>query len=293
VLSFSDVYLKPALLALLAILAFACGSTQGTSGSTTPLSIPELKYRVIAQAGTPFVCGPPVVAQDLDNEQAALEFPAIKADTATYSAILAHAKPAGSESSIAYKVAVWKEWRNLQAIQFSINGSDLYGFQFNTATALVKGTVSKSGTVTVASRTPARMQCPICLAAATLIDTPAGPVRVTDLKLGESVWTVAADGTRVAGTVTALGSVAFPLGHDAVRLQLSDGRAVTASAGHPTTDGRTLGALLPGDSYDGAIVTAATRVRLTDGATYDLLPSGPTGEYWADGVLLLSTLWDH
>ena len=32
-------------------------------------------------------------------------------------------------------------------------------------------------------------------------------------------------------------------------------------------------------------------VRLNDRATYDLLPSGPTGQYWADGVLLGSTLW--
>jgi hypothetical protein len=41
-------------------------------------------------------------------------------------------------------------------------------------------------------------------------------------------------------------------------------------------------------------VVAATSLRLHDGATYDLLPSGPTGAYWADGVLLGSTLFaDH
>jgi len=49
-----------------------------------------------------------------------------------------------------------------------------------------------------------------------------------------------------------------------------------------------------GDRVDGATVVAATTVRLTDGGTYDLLPSGPTGTYWADGVLLGSTLFaDH
>jgi hypothetical protein len=40
--------------------------------------------------------------------------------------------------------------------------------------------------------------------------------------------------------------------------------------------------------------TELTGFRLTDGGTYDLLPSGPTGTYWADGVLLGSTLFaDH
>jgi hypothetical protein len=28
----------------------------------------------------------------------------------------------------------------------------------------------------------------------------------------------------------------------------------------------------------------------TNGSTYDLLPSGPTGTYFADGILLRSTL---
>ena len=89
-------------------------------------------------------------------------------------------------------------------------------------------------------------------------------------------------------------SVAFPLGHDAVRIELSDGRSVTASAGHPTVDGRTVGELRVGDRLDGATIVAASAVHLIDGATYDLLPSGPTGRYWAGGVPLGSTLFaDH
>jgi hypothetical protein len=117
---------------------------------------------------------------------------------------------------------------------------------------------------------------------------------VTDLKLGEAVWTQATGGGRLAARVAAIGSVAFPLGHDAIRIELSDGRAVTASAGHPTADGRKVGELRAGDRLDGATVAAATVVHLDDGATYDLLPSGPTGTYWADGVLLGSTLFaDH
>ncbi len=280
---------RPVLL-LLAILAIACGSTLPAPGSGSPMSLPELKYRVIDQVGSPYVCGPPVDFQGYDEQQAAAEFPAIRADAETYRAILAHAHPAGDETSPAYQVAVWQEWRKLQAVPLTANGSGGYDFGLRTSTAVVAGNVDASGRVTVTSNRPGRPNCPICLAAATLIGTPAGPVRVTDLKLGEAVWTAAADGSRLEARVVALGRVAFPLGHDAVRLELSDGRSVTASAGHPTADGRTLGALRAGDRLDGATVVMATVVHLDDGATYDLLPSGPTGRYWADGVLLGSAL---
>jgi len=37
-------------------------------------------------------------------------------------------------------------------------------------------------------------------------------------------------------------------------------------------------------------VASADRVAYPGGATFDLLPSGSTGNYWANGVLLASTL---
>jgi hypothetical protein len=281
---------KRPLLLLLAIFAIACGSALPGGGSSSLLPLAELKYRVIEKVGAPYVCGPPVAFAGYDQQQAAADFPTIKADTETYQAILAHAHVSGDETSPAYQVAVWQEWRKLQATRLTANSHGGYDFVVRTATATVTGSVDGSGNVTVASTTPGRPNCPICLAAATLIATPAGPVRVSDLQLGGLVWTAGLDGTRQEATIKGLGSVAFPLGHDAVRLELSDGRSVTASAGHPTADGRTLGALRAGDRLDGATIVVTEVVRLTDGATYDLLPSGPTASYWADGVLLGSTL---
>jgi hypothetical protein len=282
------------LLLLLAIFAIACGSTQPAPGSGTPLSVPELKYAVIDKVGSPYVCGPPVARPGYEEEQAAAQFPAIKADAETYRAIIAHAHPAGSESDPAFQLVVWQEWARLQATRLTPNANGGYDFSVRTATATVAGTVDSSGKVTVTSTQPSRPNCPICLAATTLIATPSGAVRVTDLKLGDAVWTATPSGSRLAARVIALGSVAFPLGHDAIRVQLSDGRSVTASAGHPTADGRSVGELRVGDRLDGATVVVATPVHLTDGATYDLLPSGPTGRYWASGVLLGSTLFrDH
>ena len=44
---------------------------------------------------------------------------------------------------------------------------------------------------------------------------------------------------------------------------------------------------------DGARVASAERVRAAGSATYDVLPDGGTGIYWANGILLQSTLATH
>jgi hypothetical protein len=81
-----------------------------------------------------------------------------------------------------------------------------------------------------------------------------------------------------------------PSTHHVVRLVLSDGRAVSVSPGHPTADGRRVGDLVAGEDYDGATIASATRVSYDGGSTFDVLPAGATGFYWANGVLLGSTL---
>jgi len=78
--------------------------------------------------------------------------------------------------------------------------------------------------------------------------------------------------------------------HVMVHLILKDGRELYASPGHPTTDGRTLGQLKVGDSLDGSVVMVAQLVPYNQSYTYDLLPAGDTGFYWADGILIASTL---
>ncbi|HEY7520084.1 MAG TPA: Hint domain-containing protein [Methylomirabilota bacterium] len=75
-----------------------------------------------------------------------------------------------------------------------------------------------------------------------------------------------------------------------VRLVLEDGRELLASPGHPAVGGGTVGDLQPGDTYAGASVVSTDRVPYGDGATYDILPSGDTGRYWANGILVGSSL---
>src|SRR6266853_2574105 len=107
---------------------------------------------------------------------------------------------------------------------------------------------------------------PICLAATTRIATPDGAIPVSDLRAGMLVWTVDA-GKRVAAPIAIVRHTPAPFGHRVIRIVLADGRAVVASPGHPTGDGRRVGELKSGDLLDGSRVV-----------TMDVLPY--TGDTW-------------
>jgi hypothetical protein len=157
----------------------------------------------------------------------------------------------------------------------------------------LSGTVSGSGSVTIETRQAGQEpNCPICLAAGVVIATPTGEVPVQDVRVGMRVWTTDLHGRRIIGVVLETGHMQAPLGHEVVRLALADGRTVMVSPRHPTADGRTVGELQPGAPYDGSTVVSTSLVAYA-GRTWDLLPSGPTGTYFANGVLLGSTLEPH
>ncbi len=105
-----------------------------------------------------------------------------------------------------------------------------------------------------------------------------------------SVWTTNKSGERVVGVVIATRRVPVPPNHQMVHVVLDDGRELFASPGHPIIDGRIVRNLIAHDLYDGARVVTTHQVTYSDGATYDILPSGETGFYWANGILLDSTL---
>ena len=97
-------------------------------------------------------------------------------------------------------------------------------------------------------------------------------------------------GQRVSGVITKTSKVPVPQAHQMVHLVLSDGRELFVSPGHPTITGRAVGNLSHGDLYDGVSVVNTERVPYGENATYDILPSGDTGFYWANGILIGSTL---
>ena len=133
--------------------------------------------------------------------------------------------------------------------------------------------------------------CPRCLPADTRIATPSGDRSISELAVGSPIFTIDDSGQRVVAHVLYIGSTRVTGGHRLVRITLADGRVVSGSAGHPTAEGRSLGALALGDQLDGSRITNVEIVPLAGDQTWDVLPSGPTGLYVADGVVLRSTLF--
>jgi len=130
-----------------------------------------------------------------------------------------------------------------------------------------------------------------CLTAGTLIDTPAGLIPVEDLNPGDMVWTMDKAGRRIQVQILETSRTPTHLQHQVMHIILDDGREAWVSAGHPTADGRTFGDLEPGDLLDGAQVSLVELVPYSMPETYDLLPAGETGYYWANGILMGSTLF--
>jgi Hint domain-containing protein len=265
----------------------------------------QLKYRVVDQFGRLLFCDPDYYPVARADEQALAHerLADIQKDAPTFSAILAHLgfAPAASYTKD-QELAIYRDWKMLNALRLEqVSGGFHFTAIFSGSTSAspppatqgsrVDGTIDQKGAITVVSRTPSgQPPCPICLARGTRIATPSGYIAVEDLKVGDVVWTIGEGGARVALPLVEIGSTPVTASHRIVQLRLSDGRAVDASPGHPTADGRKVRDLAAGDSYDGAVVVSALLVPYVGSATFDLLPAGATGTYWANGVLLGSTL---
>ena len=130
-----------------------------------------------------------------------------------------------------------------------------------------------------------------CLASDTRIATPDGERPVSEIVEGSVVWTSDGAGRRAPARVIRVIRVPVPDDHPMLRVTLADGRALRLSAGHPLGDGRSPELLVRGDGLDGSAVLTVKRVPYEGSATHDLLPEGPTGTYWANGILTGSTLF--
>jgi len=264
-----------------------------------------MKYRVMAELGRPWFCDPdffPVGRGD-EGQRAQDKLPEIQKDADAFAAIVAYLKLSPVPPYTAdQQLAIYREWKTLNALQLQPGsfGSPITPQDWTFAYLAmrnvgggerVEGRVQADGRITVTARQQAGPpQCPICLALGTRIATPSGEIPVQDLRIGDVVWTLGAAGGRIAAPVIAIGSTPVPPTHEVVRLVFDDGRVVVVSPGHPTVDGRHVGDLTAGNTLDGARIAGSERVPYGRGATYDVLPAGATGAYWANGVLLGSTL---
>jgi hypothetical protein len=239
-----------------------------------------------------------------DEATAATEhLAAMRADTAAWSAIAArHEFDPSSTPSGDVLLAAYRDWKMLRALmltgsnegwtfdaRFGGTGPDASSSRNITH---VVGSIATDGMIDVDRQEPSGPPpCPICLARGTRIATPDGEVAVEVLRPGDPVWSLDRLGHRVPVVIVQVGSMAVPFGHEVVHLVLADGRDVLVSPGHPLPDGRPVGGLLRGDAYDGSVVMSVDRIPYDGGRTFDLLPSGGTGVYWANGIALGSTLF--
>ncbi len=143
---------------------------------------------------------------------------------------------------------------------------------------------------TFVKKTDFNRPCPICLAKNTLIDTPSGSIAIQNLQKGDTIWTLNKLGARVPAKILETVRTPVPSTHQVIHLVLDDGRELFVSPGHPTGDGRTIGNLSLGDSLDGGRVITAKLILYQKDFTYDILPSQGTGLYWANGILMGSTI---
>jgi hypothetical protein len=242
-----------------------------------------------------FYCDPdyyPVGRGD-EMERAIAAFPLIENETDVFSAIVARKgiQPPYSNDTI---LTIYREYKKLNAIPLTPASADTYSFSLRIGSTgqgrLVTGVIRSDGVILSEQSETAILTCPICLAGETLIDTPAGPAPVREIRAGILVWSADREGSRIAVPVLRVGKTQVPPDHRIVHLHLSDGRELSASPGHPAMDGRLLGTLSVGDMLDGAAVTGADLVPAGE-FTYDILPAGDTGGYWANGIPLKSTLF--
>lgn len=284
------------LIGALVILASGCRA-QPTPTPPVVYSVPELKYHLISNFDDVFYVDPdfyPVAREGQEEKNALEQFPDIRANDAEFSAIVEHlGLPDKAEYTIEEKLRIYREHKKLAlGVEMTASG-DAYHFTLRVGEGQgerIEGTVTTWGKITVLRREPSFNTYPICLGKGTLIDAPNGPVPVEQLRKGMVVWTADDSGKRLAAVVEKTVVTAVPSLFQVVRVTLSDGRSVTASAGHPVAGGWALGDYQVGDVMDRATVIAMEHLAYDGSATYDLLPSGGTGLYWADGILLRSTL---
>ena len=267
----------------------------------TPLTVVELKFALVDQLGPLWYCDPDFypVPRDDEASQAIKRLDEVRADSASFATIAARiGVDPGESPSADQKLAIYRAWKQLNAIVLESSGEGRYRFDYLNMPApgatdgrRTAGTIGSDGSIAIEQQVAAgEPNCPICLARGTRIATPDGEIAIEALRVGMRVWSVDANGRRFVATVDRVGQTWVAPSHQVVRLALDDGRVVRASPGHPLADGRSLGEVRVGDKVDGAIVVSVKLEQYDGGSTFDLRPSGPTGVYLADGIALGSTL---
>ena len=162
--------MAPVLTALLLSLC-ACGSVgraaPAANPSPTPLSAADLQYRLIDKVGTPTHCNPqgPILGTQ-DRTGASQMVTALRTQNpAEFDAIVHHEHLNPASLSPADDQRVLAQASLLAAVPLTPQGPAAYGFSYELAgppAMEVTGTISSTGTISVASRSPGPQHlCPL------------------------------------------------------------------------------------------------------------------------------------
>jgi len=221
------------------------------------------------------------------------QFANIQNNSEEFAAILEHLKlPNKSGYSEVEKLSIYREHKKLTRAATLTPSGNIYNFSLRTGENQglhIQGTITISGQISITKQEPSFNTYPICLSRGTLIDTINGPLPVEYVQTGIMVRTLDSAGKRLMPVIKTSSTI-VPLFFQVVKITLGDGRAITASPGHPSSERRPLNDYRVGDILDGGRVIKVERTVYEGTRTYDLLPAGGTGGYWANGILLGSTL---
>jgi hypothetical protein len=235
------------------------------------------------------------VAHPVSDEQVAQAIATLQKTPQEYEAILRFLGLAGTTNlSAQQKRDVYNEAKLLSSITLD-PAAGKYNFSLrvgaNDSQGLaISGVIDQNGNITVTKQESTLLTCPRCLTANTLIAAPQGSIFVQDVEPGTMVWTADVNGVRRAAPVLETIRRPVPAMFPMLQLLLADGREIRISPNHPTVDGRVIADLSAGDILDGAQVVGVASVPYAGGWTYDILPVGDTGTYWANDIFLKSTL---
>lgn len=287
---------------VLVILLSGCKAQSSLTTSSTSIlpatySQYQLEYRLFVKYPNIFWRDPdyyPVAREGQEQQNSVDQFLTIKSNQAEFSAILTQLNlPNKTDYTDNEKLLIYREHKKLTyAVQMTAaNGG--YNFDLRVGEGQgtrIQGTIITSGEIQETSRETSFNTCPICLVKGTLIDTPQGRIPVEQLSKGMIVWTTDDSGNRIAKEIVETTSTIVPSSFKVIKIELNDGRTITASPGHPTAEGRAIADYQLGNELDGAQIVTMDYITYENSMTYDILPDGPTGFYWANGILLGSTL---
>ena len=126
---------------------------------------------------------------------------------------------------------------------------------------------------------------PLCLSPDTRIKTPGIQKRIADIMVGDKVITETGEIVKVKETVQVEAKK-----HKILKVTFNDTTVLEVSPGHPIGDGEEFNDLRVGSYLDGRMVISIKKVPYNYKYTYDILPDSKSGKYYANGILVGSTL---